>query len=187
MRSTTLKQAVLSVLTGAAISLCFSSAQTLADDEERIPASRIVQGFRIAPVPLNLQGKKRTLVGLGSYLVNAGGGCNDCHTNPSYAAGGNPFFGQPEQVNTTNYLAGGTAFGPFVSRNITPDAEGKPAGLTRDEFIQLMRTGFDEDEGRLLQVMPWPVYGKMTDQDLKAIYEYLSAIPHAEPAPPPAP
>jgi len=32
--------------------------------------------------------------------------------------------------------------------------------------------------------MPWPVYQSMTDRDLKAIYEYLSAIPHAEPAAP---
>ena len=26
-------------------------------------------------------------------------------------------------------------------------------------------------------------FGKMTDLDLRAVYEYLSAIPHAEPAP----
>jgi len=25
--------------------------------------------------------------------------------------------------------------------------------------------------------MPWPVYGKMTDRDLRAVYEFLSAIP----------
>jgi len=25
--------------------------------------------------------------------------------------------------------------------------------------------------------MPWPVLGKKTDADLRAIYEYLSAIP----------
>jgi hypothetical protein len=30
-------------------------------------------------------------------------------------------------------------------------------------------------------VMPWPVYQSMTDHDLRAIYEYLKAIPHAEP------
>jgi hypothetical protein len=29
----------------------------------------------------------------------------------------------------------------------------------------------------ILQVMPWPVYSKMTDRDKRAIYEYLSAIP----------
>ena len=35
--------------------------------------------------------------------------------------------------------------------------------------------------GPLLQVMPWPAYANMTEHDLRAIYEYLSAIPHAEP------
>ena len=73
-------------------------------------------------------------------------------------------------------------FGPFVSRNLTPDASGKPAGLTFEQFQHALRTGEDPEEpGELLQVMPWPVYGKLTDRDLRAIYEYLSAIPHAEP------
>jgi hypothetical protein len=35
----------------------------------------------------------------GSYIVNAQGGCNDCHTVPSYAAGGNPFLGEPEVIS----------------------------------------------------------------------------------------
>ena len=35
--------------------------------------SLIQRGFEIAPVPLNLAGKNRDLVGLGSYLVNAVG------------------------------------------------------------------------------------------------------------------
>jgi hypothetical protein len=28
--------------------------------------------------------------------------------------------------------------------------------------------------------MPWPTYSKMSDRDLRAIYEYLSAIPCLE-------
>src|SRR5215207_9041093 len=77
---------------------------------------KVEQGFTIASVPLNLEGKKekeRRLIGLGSYIVNAQGGCNDCHTSPSYATGGDPFKGEPEQINTEGYLAGGTLFGPF--------------------------------------------------------------------------
>jgi hypothetical protein len=31
--------------------------------------------------------------------------------------------------------------------------------------------------GDLLQVMPWPIFQDMTDHDLRAIYEYLKAIP----------
>jgi hypothetical protein len=142
--------------------------------------SRIVTGFAIAPVPLDLRGKNRALVGLGSYIVNAHGGCNDCHTVPSYAPGHDPYLGQPLEVNAATYLGGGRTFGPFItSRNITPDEHGLPSGLTRDQFITAMRTGIDKD-GAILQVMPWPVYSFMTDGDLKAIYEYLSSIPRLE-------
>ncbi len=139
--------------------------------------SKIQRGFAIAPVPLNLRGKNRALVGLGSYIVNAQGACNECHTSPSFAPGGDPFLGEPSQVNAANYMGGGRFFGPvIVSRNITPDEHGLPAGLTRDQFITALRTGIDDD-GEILQVMPWPVYGDMTDHDLKAIYEYLRCIP----------
>jgi hypothetical protein len=49
-------------------------------DKERDPEQvRIQRGFEITPVPLNLGGKDRNLVGLGSYIVNTSG-CIDCHT-----------------------------------------------------------------------------------------------------------
>jgi hypothetical protein len=31
--------------------------------------------------------------------------------------------------------------------------------------------------GAVLQIMPWPVFQNMSDHELRAIYEYLSAIP----------
>jgi hypothetical protein len=152
-----------------------------ADDESS--QSQIQRGFEINPVPLDLKGKNRALVGLGSYIVNTTG-CNECHTNPSYVAGGNPFLGQPEQVNVAGFLAGGQHFGPFVSANITPDALGRPAGLTLEQFISTLRTGHNplDPPGVLLQVMPWPAFGKKTDRDLTAIYEYLRSIPSIEAA-----
>jgi len=42
-------------------------------------------------------------------------------------------------------------------------------------------------DGDLLQVMPWPNFGNMTDHDLRAIYEYLSAIPCIAGPPAPSP
>jgi hypothetical protein len=151
-------------------------------------AQEIRIGYRIAPVPLNVRGKSVRLVGLGSYIVNGQGGCNDCHTHPSYAPGGNPHMGQPEVINAEQYMTGGALFGPFKSPNITPDAYGRPAGLTFEEFKSELRTGRDADgSGRILQVMPWPVYGKMTDLDLRAVYEYLRAIPSRPDNPAPGP
>jgi hypothetical protein len=151
------------------------------DRNEGGDGQRVRRGYQVAPVPLDLAGKNYALVGLGSYLVNSIGGCNDCHTQPSYAAGHDPFLGQPKKVNSANYLAGGQHFGPFVSRNLTPE-NGLPAGHTYAEFVQMMRTGKDFDNpGQLLQVMPWPTYQTLTDRDLRAIYEYLRAIPPASP------
>lgn len=115
--------------------------------------------------------------------MNATGGCNDCHTNPPFAAGGNPFLGEPKIINAAHFLAGGTEFGPVVSANITPDENGRPAGLTLEKFLSAMRTGRDPEDGHILQVMPWPIFGEMIERDLEAIYEYLSAIPRATPGP----
>jgi hypothetical protein len=150
--------------------------------------TRVAIGFRISPVQLDLRGKNPAMVGLGSYVVNAAGACNDCHTHPSYAPGGDPFQGQPEMINTELFLSGGRQFGPIVAPNITPDENGRPGGYTADEFLALMRTGHDpRSPERILQIMPWNVYGKMSRVDLLAMYEYLRAIPALPDNPAPGP
>jgi hypothetical protein len=180
------------------------------DDDNDRNESKVRKGFQIAPVPLNLAGKNHELVGLGSYIVNAQADCNGCHSagpQTEFLPGGNPYFGQPEKINTATYLGGGRNFGKvsgppspdIISRNLTPDKTGRPeGGHTFAEFLQIIRTGKDFDhlhpncsatittncfppvppvDGDLLQIMPWPIYKNMTEHDLRAIYEYLSAIP----------
>ena len=167
---------------------------------------RIAIGFAIAPVPLDLEHKNRDLVALGSYLV-ATMGCNDCHSaGPKNQYVSNPFFGQPAQENPATYLGGGRNFGPLIpgsaniiSRNLTPDKKsGLPeGGNSLEDFEKILRTGIDMDhlhptcapgqvnagcvpfpfDGALLQIMPWPAFQHLTDHDIHAIYEYLSAVP----------
>jgi hypothetical protein len=181
------------LLAGLAMLTTLLTSAARADEE-----SQIKRGFEIAPVQLDLVGKNRALVGLGSYLVNTTG-CNDCHTHPNWALGGNPYLGQTEQINTAQYLSGGRTFGmdmtvdppvSIVSVNITPDSAGMPAGLTLYEFLDVMYTGHDPDDPkhkRLLKVMPWPLYRWKTDRDLTAMYEYLRAIPSLQNNPNPGP
>lgn len=157
------------------------------------------QGKKIAPVPLNVQKKSAQRVYLGSYLVNGQGGCNSCHTCPSYkgtnpdTVGGNG-LGAPDNpgpINTANYLAGGTPFPgrgkPFqgttlTSANLTPDSSGKPGGMTFEDFQNAMVNGeVSSKPGHILLVMPWPVFRHLYQNDLRAIYEYLKAIPSAQP------
>jgi hypothetical protein len=91
--------AFAAIVTATLIKVPSIQAQGSSDDHSD---SRIDRGFDIAPVPLNLEGKNRALVGLGSYLVNAVGACNDCHDagpQTQYEPGGNPFFGQRKKIN----------------------------------------------------------------------------------------
>ena len=184
------KRWVLAIVSGAILAFLAVPAlyqpRVRAQDGDDDEKSRIQEGFDIAPLPLNLAGQDRALVGLGSYHVNAVSECIDCHTKSLYLPGGNPFLGQPEQINTDGYLRGGRAFpapdptgveNPITSRNLRP-VNGLPAGLTLAQFVDVMRNGTDYDHpGRLLQVMNWPIFQNMTDRDLLAIYTYLSTLP----------
>lgn len=51
------------------LALCSGGAAKAAAD-----ADRVKTGFRISPVPLDLKGLNRDMVGLGSYIVNSQGG-----------------------------------------------------------------------------------------------------------------
>jgi hypothetical protein len=156
--------------------------------------SRAEIGFAIADQQGIALDHDNPAQGLGSYLVNANNSCNDCHTQPNYQLGGDPYSRQPKQVPLANYLAGGRSFaiptGNFCSRNITPEpGTKKPAGLSRTDFLYVMHTGCDpQDENfrdpqtcGLLQVMPWPHYQDMKLQELNAIYSYLEALPSGTP------
>ncbi len=142
--------------------------------------SDIAIGKQIAPVPITIPPNvPPASVYLGSYIVNAVAACNRCHSNNEWATNGNPFLGFKKLTNTSCYLNGGKKVGVSVSSNITPDASGKPAGLTLAQFVQVMRTGVSPNKppGHILQSMPWPYFQDMADNDLNAIYDYLSSIP----------
>ena len=70
-------------------------------------------GLRIAPKFLNMTGKDPTLVGLGSYIVNAMADCNGCHgSDPAneFLPTNNPYRkpnNAPIVFNQATYLNGG--------------------------------------------------------------------------------
>lgn len=111
----------------------------------------------------------------GGYLVNAAG-CMDCHTQ----------FEKGEFVAGTEF-GGGRAFlfpdGSIVrSANITPDEKG--IGLwSEDFFVSTFRSRSDSltlsvklKPGEFNTLMPWSMYGKMKEDDLRAIYAYLKTV-----------
>ena len=62
--------------------------------------------------------------------------------------------------------------------NLTPHATGL-AGWTEADFVKVIRQGQRPDGRELHGFMPWKVYAAMTDDELRAIWLHLSALPPA--------
>lgn len=135
----------------------------------------------------------------GEYLVTIGL-CHDCHT-PSMPGPDGPgpdmkraLSGHPQDMAirapasvsepwvaavTSTLTAWSGPWGVSFSANLTPDPEtGVLRDFTEQQFIQTLRTGRHQGQGReILPPMPWPLIGKMTDEDLKAVFAYLKQVP----------
>jgi mono/diheme cytochrome c family protein len=88
------------------------------------------------------------------------GDCVACHSVPD----GQPFAGG---------LKMGTPLGIIYATNITPDKETGIGNYTLAEFDNAVRRGVARDGRRLYPAMPYPSYAKVSDTDVKALYDYF--------------
>jgi mono/diheme cytochrome c family protein len=91
----------------------------------------------------------------GEYLVHTRI-CRNCH-GQNLAGGSNP-----------------DPTGPPVA-NITPG--GDLGQWTEADFIKALRTGVTPQGKTLKPGMPWRIYGRLSDDELKAIWAYLQTVP----------
>lgn len=153
-------------------------------------------------------------VARGAYLVTAGV-CDDCHTPKKWIPGkpdpvpleGHRLAGHleteqlpaPPAVNQSWVAVGSQDFtawaGPWgisYAMNLTPDENTGIGSWSEQTFVQAMKTGKHMGVSRpILPPMPWPSYGQLTDDDLKAIYAFLRTLPAVknripDPVPPPS-
>jgi mono/diheme cytochrome c family protein len=96
----------------------------------------------------------------GAYLARL---CTGCH---GMQLSGGPIPGAPPELGNP--------------RNLTFDDSGL-AGWSEADFVRAMREGRTRDGTTLdRRQMPWPDLGRMTDDELGAIYLYLQTVPHVE-------
>jgi hypothetical protein len=50
-------------------------------------------------------------------------------------------------------------------------------GWTKEQFIATMRTGVDPSGHALGAQMPWQNIGRMDDDELTAVYTYITGLP----------
>lgn len=115
--------------------------------------------FAAAPAPDDSQLKQ------GEYIYRAAS-CEACHTDTKHA-------GKP--------LAGGhalaTPFGTFYTPNITPDKETGIGRWSEQDFMRAMRFGISPDGDHYYPAFPYPSYTKLSDEDIRALWNYLKARP----------
>jgi cytochrome c553 len=103
----------------------------------------------------------------GAYLVTIGA-CADCHTPQDQR--GQPIPGMD--------FGGGFVFeGPWgrvASANLTPAPSGIPY-YDVTLFREVLRTGYVKARP-INPIMPWHVFGGMTDEDMAAIFAYLTTL-----------
>jgi mono/diheme cytochrome c family protein len=96
----------------------------------------------------------------GEYVARLGN-CVACHSIPE---------GEP--------LAGGLRMnvpmlGNLYTTNITPDPATGIGSYSFDEFDRAMRFGVKRDGTRMYPAMPYPSYAKMSEQDMRALYDFI--------------
>jgi mono/diheme cytochrome c family protein len=67
----------------------------------------------------------------------------------------------------------GSPLGIIYATNITPDPKTGIGEYTLAEFDNAIRRGVAKDGHRLYPAMPYPSYAKMTDEDVRKLYDYF--------------
>lgn len=109
----------------------------------------------------------------GEYIVNAAV-CSECHTPMG-----------PQGPDFSKIFAGGFVFElpmfKVAVSNITPDSATGIGSWTEEMFLtKFKNNGADEVvnkyPGKQNTIMPWAMYAKMGDEEIKAIYAYLRTV-----------
>jgi mono/diheme cytochrome c family protein len=142
--------------------------RTLPPTDIPFPVNRLINNLPQpldAPVP---QPDRSNQLAQGEYLVRIGV-CRDCHT---------PMDAQGQAIPGMEFAGGLPLAGPYgqiASANITQAPSGIPY-YTEDLFLEMMRTGMVRSR-KIHDAMPWSMYGRQTDEDLKAMFAYVKTLP----------
>lgn len=112
-------------------------------------------------------------IAYGGYLVTIGA-CADCHTPMG-----------PQGPDFSKIFSGGTVFENPLFKvavgNITPDSATGIGAWSEETFVSKFKNNASDEvlnvhPGRQNTIMPWSMYGKMKEDDLKAIYAFLRTV-----------
>ncbi|HUR66361.1 MAG TPA: c-type cytochrome [Chitinophagaceae bacterium] len=153
--------------------------RTLKPIERKVPARQLdipmsMMGPILQPnLDNNVMPDPSDKVKYGQYMINAAL-CDQCHTP----------MGQQGPDLSKMYAGGFTFKLPMFTvtvANITPDSATGIGAWTEEMFLAKFKQNSSDEmvnrnPGKENTIMPWAAYGKMKEDDLKAIYAYLRTV-----------
>lgn len=121
---------------------------------------RIATGICAALLSALAMAQADMAISRGAYLARAGD-CVACHTAGTEGA---PFAGG---------LPINSPFGIIYSTNITPDPETGIGRYTLEDFSRALRDGIAKGSKRLYPAMPYASFTAISDDDIRALYDYF--------------
>jgi mono/diheme cytochrome c family protein len=160
-----MKVATLAATVVAAAGIVGCGSRANPSSVEPTPVERDGASIGATPTPID-----PALYERGAYVA-AVAGCAACHT--AVDAQGAPETGKAFAGGVEGRGEGGT--GLWRSANITPDQTTGIGTWTAEEIVRAIRTGVTHDGSRLLPIMPYPYYQRMSDADVAALVVFLRA------------
>ena len=122
------------------------------------------------------------IVARGKYLAEHVAICVDCHSERDFTRFAGP-------IKPGSFGKGGERFdgptagipGVIYAPNITPAAIGR---WSDGELMHAVTTGVSQDGRAMFPLMPYPLYGRLAEDDMQAILSYVRTLPPLENEPP---
>jgi mono/diheme cytochrome c family protein len=122
------------------------------------------------------------VVARGKYLATHVAVCVDCHSTRDWSRYSGPLVPGTEGKGGEKFDESMGLPGFLIARNITPT---KLAGWSDGEVMRAFTAGVDRLGRPLFPLMPYPEYGKMAEEDARAITAYLRTLKPIEHEVPP--
>lgn len=129
---------------------------------------------KVGPAPeLSIQATP-AMIQRGAYLANHVTVCIDCHSTRDWTRFAGPVIPGTQGMGGEEFGHAMGFPGTFYSRDITPAAI---KDWSDGDLYRTITTGVTRDGEALFPVMPYPFYGMMDPEDVKAVIAYIRTLP----------
>lgn len=135
---------------------------------------------KVGPTPVFIASTEEAEVARGQYLADHVLQCTSCHSKQNKEVFAQPMFPGTDGQGGRTWSAESGFSGILVAPNITPFGVG---GWTDGELLQGMTTGLHRDGYAMFPIMPYPLYGTLSESDAEAVVSYLRTLEPIETVP----